>query len=138
MLKHHKHKLCLFFIFLFFTYRICTPLYNADSCSFHANNSTFPKNFLSSHYFIPEHTQCTFQIPITNQSTYFTDININLSKQSFHFLYSIPSNSLVNPLFFHQYKFELQGNSLKKCHSYTINYIHHKDGKKRKLLQLIS
>ena len=137
MLKHHKYKLCLLFIFLFFTYRICTPLNNADSCSFHANNPTFTKSILSSHYFIPEHTQCTFQIPITNQNTYISDTNINSSKQIVYFLYSIPSNSLVNHLFLFQYKFELQGNSLKKCHSYTINYIHHKDGKKRKLLQLI-
>lgn len=137
MLKHHKHKLCLLFIFLFFAYRICTPLNNVDSCSFHSNNSTFTKSILSSHFFIPEHTQCTFQMPVTNQSTYITDTNINLSKQTVHFLCIIPSNSLLNHLFFYQYKFELQGNFLKKCHSYTIKYIHHKDGKKRKLIQLI-
>ena len=129
-LKYHKRKLCLLFIFIFFIYGICTSFDNTESCTFNANTST-RSSFLS-HYFIPEPTQCTFEMLGNNYCTYLTSTNFNLnsSKYIFHFLYAIPCNPLSNYLFFHLCKIELARNPLRKSHFYTIEYIHHKDGKK--------
>lgn len=133
-MKHSKYnyKVYIFFVFIFLLYKICIPLSFADSCSFSAHTTTSTGTTISSHYFILEPTQCTFEMLGTHYNSLISNTtpNVTFFKYAFSFLYIIQPNYLIRHFFVNSHKIEIQGNSLKKSHFYIICYIHHKDGKK--------